>query len=338
MAGKSGQQRDRIDLLTSLQQTPYHYGFYSALRQLECLYKDKPRIGYARKPVDDAVRYGQEPTMQFAPSTLVSFETKAEKRAKLKVYFFGVFGVNGPLPLHLTEFARSRIRHSKDDTLTEFTDLFHHRLLTLFYRAWADKEPTVQYDRTDNDRFAFYVATLLGIGETSQQKRDVIPDHTKLHFAAHLGCHTGHASGLKAILMDYLQVIVNIEEFVGEWLDMPKDSLCYLNDDITTGQLGISTIIGSRSWQCQHKFRIVLGPLDREDYDNLLPTGNKLESLRSLVKNYMGIEYNWEINLILKKEQVPTAQLGKFARLGWTSWSKATKRDNDANDLTLGMG
>ncbi|MEE9423023.1 MAG: type VI secretion system baseplate subunit TssG [Gammaproteobacteria bacterium] len=338
MASKNGQQRNDIDLLSGLQQNPYQYGFYSALRQLECLYKDKPRIGYARKPSDDAVRYGQEPSMKFASSTLASFGAKNGAVAKLKVLFFGVFGVNGPLPLHLTEFARSRTRHSKDDTLTEFTDLFHHRLLTLFYRAWADKEPTVQHDRKDKDRFAFYIATLLGIGEISQQKRDVIPDHTKLHFAAHLGCHTGHASGLQAMLIDYLQVKVNIEEFIGEWLDMPTDSLCYLNDDITTGQLGVSTIIGSRSWQCQHKFRIVLGPLDREDYDSLLPTGDKLESLRGLVKNYMGIEYDWEINLILKKEQVPTAQLGKFARLGWTSWSEAADRDSDANDLTLAMG
>ncbi len=179
MAGKNGQQRDHIELLASLQQQPFHYGFYAALRQLECLYKNKPRIGYSRKPSDDAVRFGQEPSMQFAPSALASFEAKEGKLLKLKVLFFGVFGPNGPLPLHLTEYARSRIRNSKDDTFAEFTDMFHHRLLSLFYRAWADKEPTVQYDRPDKDRFAFYVASLLGISESSLLKRDAIPDHPK---------------------------------------------------------------------------------------------------------------------------------------------------------------
>jgi type VI secretion system protein ImpH len=138
--------------------------------------------------------------------------------------------------------------------------------------------------------------------------------------------------------MDYLQVIVNIEEFVGEWMDMPNDSLCYLNDDITTGQLGVSTIIGTRSWQCQHKFRIVVGPLDLREYESLLPTGNKLESLCSLVKNYVGIEYKWDINLILKQQQVPTAQLGKTTQLGWTSWSQTNNRDTPADDLVLSMG
>ncbi|MEO1881498.1 MAG: type VI secretion system baseplate subunit TssG [Methylococcales bacterium] len=338
MASKNGQQRDHIALLTRLQNQPYKYGFYAALRQLECLYKDKPRIGYSRRPSDDAVRFGQEPSMQFAPSTLASFDTKSGALSKLKVFFFGVFGPNGPLPLHLTEFARSRIRNSKDDTFAEFADIFHHRLLSLFYRAWADKEPTVQYDRSDKDRFAFYVASLLGVGETSQQKRDVISDHTKIHFAAHFGCHTRHASGLKSMLSDYFQLPVEIEEFIGDWLMIPDDSLCFLNNDSSTGQLGISAVIGARSWQCQHKFRIIIGPLDIQEYESLLPTGNKLESMRSFVRNYIGFEYNWDINLILKKEQVPTAQLGKYAQLGWTSWLEADKREREVNDLYLNMG
>lgn len=337
MASKNRQQRNNLDLLTSLQQQPYSYGFYAAVRQLECLYKDKPRIGYSKKPVDDAIRFGQEPSMKFAPSTLASFDVKADTLSKLKVYFFGVFGANGPLPLHLTEFARGRIRNSKDDTFAEFSDIFHHRLLSLFYRTWADKEPTVQYDRAGEDRFAFYVSSLLGIGKASQQKRDLIPDYTKIHFAAHLGCHTQHASGLTAVLGDYFQVPVQIEQFIGEWLSIPKDSYCYLNKDVSIGQLGVSAIIGSSSWQCQHKFRIVIGPLDRRDYESFLPSGNKLESLRSLVNNYVGFEYNWDLNLILKKEQVLKAQLGQYAQLGWTSWLKASKREVDASDLYLKM-
>jgi len=338
MAGKNRQQSDNIELLTSLQQEPYKYGFYAALRQLECWYKGKPRIGYSVKPADDAVRFGQMPSLQFAPSTLVSFDAKGGRVAKLKVYFFGVFGPNGPLPLHLTEFARSRIRNFKDDTFAEFVDIFHHRLLSLFYRVWADKEPTVQFDRADKDRFAFYVGSLLGIGESSLQKRDAIPDYTKLHFAAHLGCHTRHASGLQAILSDFLQMPVQIEEFIGEWLNIPEDSYCFLDDDRSTGQLGVSAVIGTKTWQCQHKFRLIVGSLDLPEYESLLPIGDKLESLHSLVNNYIGFEYNWDVNLVLKQEQVPTAKLGEYGRLGWTSWLKTGKREVDVNDLYLNMG
>jgi len=336
VASKDRNQSVNLELLNSLQQEPYKYGFYAALRQLECCYRDKSRIGYSVKPADDAVRFGQMPSLQFAPSTLASFEAKGV--SKLKVFFFGVFGPNGPLPLHLTEFARSRIRNSKDDTFAGFADMFHHRLLSLFYRAWADKEPTVQFDRPDKDRFVFYIGSLLGIGEPSQQKRDAISDYTKLHFAAHMGCHTRHASGLQSILSDTLQMPIQIEELIGEWLDIPKNSYCYLNDDMSTGQLGLSAVIGTRTWQCQHKFRIIVGPLDLCEYESLLPLGDKLESLRSLVKNYIGFEYSWEVNLVLKKQQVPTVQIGKYGRLGWTSWLKAGKREVNVNELYLNMG
>ena len=338
MAGKDRNQNLNVDLLTSLQQEPYKFGFYAALRQLECLYSDNPRIGYSVKPADDIVRLGQMPSLQFAPSTLASFDVKGKGASKLKVFFFGVFGPNGPFPLHLTEFARSRIRNSKDDTFAEFVDLFHHRLLSLFYRAWADKEPTVQLDRPDKDRFAFYVGSLLGIGGAALQQRDAVHDNTKLHFAAHFACHTHHASGLKNILSDILQMPIQIEEFIGEWLPIPKDSYCYLDNDPDTGQLGVSAVIGTRTWQCQHKFRIIIGPLDLSEYESLLPIGDKLESLCYLVKNYIGFEYSWEVNLVLKKAQVPTVQLGDYGRLGWTSWLKSGKREVNVNDLYLNMG
>ena len=103
--------------------------------------------------------------MAFAPSTLSAFEEQAGGRPpRLEQRFFGLLGPNGPLPLHLTEYARDRLRHHGDRTLVRFLDLFHHRLALLFYRAWAEARPTVQHDRPDEDRFATYVGSLAGYG------------------------------------------------------------------------------------------------------------------------------------------------------------------------------
>lgn len=338
MAGQDRDSNTGLDLLVELANDPYKFGFYEVLRLFECLHKNNPRFGYSALPKNDSVRLGQTPSLLFAPSTLDSFTRDGNQLAKLKVLFFGVFGPNGPLPLHLTEYARNRIRNAKDTTLSDFADMFHHRLLCLFYRAWADKEPTVQLDRPENDKFLLFVGSLLGLGEASLRQRDAICDHIKLHFAAHFGCHTHHAEGLISILNHYFKVTVKIHEFIGEWLDIPEDSYCYLNSIETTGQLGISSVIGVKSWQCQHKFRIIMGPLTLKDYENLLPTGNKLKNLLDLVNNYVGFEFNWDVNLLLKKEEVPATQLGQYGQLGWTSWLQTGIREIDANDLYLRRG
>lgn len=336
MASQIRNQSFAVTVLEDLQQEPYKYDYYQFVRLIECMYPDKQRFGYSAKPSDDAIRMGQLPSMQFAPGAIATFETNANYPASLKVFFFGLFGPNGPLPIHLTEFARNRINIARDPTLAEFADLFHHRLLSLFYRAWADKEPTVQLDRPKNDRFSFYVGSLLGIAEQSQRQRDEIPDHTKLHFAAHMGCQTKHANGLIAILHAYFQVPVAVEEFVGEWLVIPKDSLCYLNAaNQQTSQLGVSATIGLRSWQCMHKFRVLVGPLDLQQFESLLPNGKKVTAFSDLVKNYIGFEFKWDLNLILKKNEVPTVQLGKYGWLGWNSWLAIKNRMNDARDVLI---
>jgi type VI secretion system protein ImpH len=335
MAGANGIKDVDLDFLVNLSQEPYAFGFYAALRELECCYGTHPRLGHSARPSDDAIRLGQTPSMMFAPSTLAAFVSKPHLPPQLKVYFFGVFGPNGPLPLHLTEYARNRVRDAKDSTFEDFADMFHHRLLCLFYRSWADKEPTVHLDRPAQDRFARYVGSLLGIGDASLSHRDSFPDHAKLHFAAHLGCHTKHSEGLESILNDFFQVPVKVQEFIGEWLDIPKDSYCFIDTDYTTGQLGVSAIIGVRSWQCQHKFCITMGPLSLSQYESFLPIGDRLKNVLAAVNNYVGFEFNWDLNLILKKEEVPVARLGQYGRLGWTSWLQTSNRVKDANDLYL---
>ncbi len=335
MAGADGNKDSDVELTAALAEAPYRFGFFEALRQLECMHRTHPRLGCSSRPVDDAVRLGQTPSLQFAPSTLAAYTAESGGVARLLVYFFGLFGPNGPLPLHLTEFARNRLRNAKDPVLADFADLFHHRLLSLFYRAWADKEPTVQLDRPEHDRFSVYVGSLLGLGMPALRRRDAMPDHAKLHFAGHLGCHTRHAAGLASIVSDFFGVPVAIIEFVGEWLAIPDDSYCYLDRSDTTGQLGISAVAGTRSWQCQHKFRIRLGPLGLNDYERMLPGGDCLQPLAAIVRNYTGFELNWDLQLVLRKEEVPAAQLGQFGRLGWTGWIESRHRTRDADDLHL---
>ena len=118
-----GREADTVALFARLAEAPHEADFYQTLRRLECLFESKPRWGHARKPADEAVRFGQEPDLWFAPAPLASFSTK-DGRPRLQVRLFGLRVPNGPLPLHITGYARERLRQHGDPTLTRFLDIF----------------------------------------------------------------------------------------------------------------------------------------------------------------------------------------------------------------------
>lgn len=325
-----------LELQSELAESAKEFDFYAAIRQIECAHPDFARLGESQQPSDDPVRLGQTPTLAFASSTLSAYKPpEGDKAAKLRNYFFGVFGPHGPLPLHMTEYARDRLHNSEDPTLCGFADLFHHRMLSLFYRAWARTQPTVNFDRPAEDRYLTYIGATCGLGMPSLRERDEMPDKSKLFHAGILSSQTRSAEGLGIIIGNFFGLPVNIQQFVGHWINLPRESQCKLGDSPETGSLGMTTVIGERIWDCQSRFRVQLGPLGIKQYRQLLPTGDSFKRLVAIVKNYIGDELSWDLQLILKKEDVPTLQLGQSAQLGWTTWAKKDELKEDSYDLIL---
>ncbi|MEN8177255.1 MAG: type VI secretion system baseplate subunit TssG [Pseudomonadota bacterium] len=325
-----------LELQRQLHDEPYNYDFYWAVRLLECVHPDNPRVGEALRPADEPVRFSQQASLAFAPSTLSGFEIGKEGKASLmEVLFFGLFGPNGPLPLHLTDYARDRLRNSDDSTFSRFADIFHHRFLSLFYRSWANARPAVSFDRPDSDQFAKYIGATCGYGIPSLSERDAMPDNAKFHYAGWMSCQTRNSGGLKAILSDFFNLPVSIDEFIGHWLTLPRDARLLLGKSRETGILGMTAILGEAVWDCQSKFRISLGPLNLIDYERFLPGGDGLKHLKAIVRNYIGDDLSWDLNLILKKKEVPELRLGEERQLGWTTKMVDGLPDRDMDDLLL---
>jgi type VI secretion system protein ImpH len=336
MAGETGPKTHALELFDSFQESPYQFDFFQALRRLECAYASEPRLGESLHVKREQIRLGQDPTLAFPPSTLASFrQGKAPSPPRLGVYFFGLLGANGPLPLHLTEYVYDRLRNEHDPTLVAFLDLFHHRLLTLFYRAWANAQPTVSFDRPAQDRFGTYLASLFGLGLPALRERDAMPDLAKLYYAGRLACQTRHAEGLQAMLQDFFKLPVRIREFVGDWIELPENSRWRLGASPDAGTLGSTIILGAKIWQAQQKFRVILGAIDFAEYRRMLPGGMSLQRLIALVRNYIGDELDWDLNLILQESEVPPLCLNGQSRLGWTSWLTQGRLGRDGDDLVL---
>jgi type VI secretion system protein ImpH len=167
----------------------------------------------------------------------------------------------------------------------------------------------------------------------SMRERDAMPDRAKLLFAGHLSCQTRHADGLRVIIAAFFGVPAHIEEFVGEWMDIAPHEQTRLGMHEQAGHLGLSTVLGARVFGCQHKIRIVLGPLDLAFFRAMLPGQYGLVELSAIVRNYVGDELAYDVNLVLRQNEIPPLKLDGGAQLGWTTW--LSEKNTDADDVIL---
>ncbi|HZT55261.1 MAG TPA: type VI secretion system baseplate subunit TssG, partial [Burkholderiaceae bacterium] len=223
-AGDSGDSVRAQRVFDEIESAPHRYDFFAVLRIVESLHRARPRLGRALRPRDEPLRLGQDPEMDFAPAAVSSFEQGPRGVRRLGQRFFGLFGPMGPLPLHLTEYARERQRNHGDATLARFADQFHHRALLLFYRAWAQAQPTVHLDRRADDGFSRWLGSLAGIGDAAFTGRDSLSDDAKRHRVALLAHGAKTAEGLTKLLRGWFGTAVRLESHVGHWLAIrPED-------------------------------------------------------------------------------------------------------------------
>lgn len=321
-------------LWARLVEQPFEHDLFMLLRRLDAQ-GDHPLLGRAPRPRDEPLRLGQEPSMAFAPSNVSGVEVDEDGAPRISIYGFGLFGPNGPLPLHLTEYARERKRHHADNTLSAFADLFHHRLILLFYRAWADAQSVNSLDRTDGHRFVDYVASLMNMGQPGLKARDRIADHARTHMAGHLVRQTRNPEGLIQILRLYFDVPVRVVEFVSDWVHIDERQVSRIGLLGRNHRLGSGATIGLAVRDAQGKFRLELGPLSQQQFREFLPGSPRLQQVVDWVRQYVGIEFAWELRLVLSKPEARGMRLSSDQRLGWGSWLGTRLSDTDAGDMVF---
>lgn len=315
---------------------PYGFDLFFALRTIQAHHPELPRLGMAARPRFEPVRMGQDPSLSFAPATIAKvLPAQAGQPERITIWSFGLYGPNGPMPTHLTEYVRDRLYHHGDETLARFSDVFHHRLMLLFFRAWSDAQPTVSLDRPGNDTFGRHVGSLIGLGEASSRDRDLVPDHAKWFMSGHLTRQTRNPEGLQRALQVYFDCDVRIDEFCLHYLELEPDQQTQLASIPVNGQLGVDTVLGSRVPDAQSKFHVHIGPLKLEQYQQFLPGQTSFMALVDWIRNYLGIEYAWDVRLVLHRDDVPAVRLGGMAQLGWTSWMLDEPAIKDADDLGI---
>lgn len=309
---------------------------FELLRRLE---SDGARFG---RSGPDPARLGQEARQSFAASDVAGFvPASGDTPARVSVNVLGLIGPEGPMPLHMTRWIIQRLSNrwfsgegqgaSADTAFLDFANLLQHRMIALYWRAWADARPEIHVAHGDGERITAMLRALAGIGLPGEMTGDARLDGAKLLHATSLAQQVQGPQRLTQFLETVLGVPVRIEEWKGHWIDIPAPLQTRLGADHCG--LGTGAVAGARTFDRQSRAELRLGPLNLAAFETLIDDDAARARLRDAILFAMGREIVFDVRLVLRADAVPRARLGA-CRLGRTAWLDPVP-GRDADDLCL---
>jgi type VI secretion system protein ImpH len=325
MADTNG--RTGSDLIRDMISAARGFDFFRVIRLLELSLPDRAPIGHDAAPQDEIVHIRPDASFRFPPGAIarISFDDESSKKpASMTISFFGLYGRYGTLPWHYT----SRIIHIErpsiadrrfpDSGLRAFIDIFNHRLTSLFYRAGVKYRWPLTFRIMGKDEATNNLIAFTGLGTRHLRNRFSFPDSVLLRYAG-IFMAPPSASSLATLLSDFLGVLVRVGQFQGEWLHIEEDDRNRIGFIKGNNRLNHNFTIGNRIFSRQHRFRIIIGPIDFNRFTTLLPTQEAFQRMCMLVRLRAGVSMKFDCAIMVKKKTVPGIALGKkFACLGRT--------------------
>ena len=303
----------------------YKFSFFKAVSLLESLFPVKSPLGQTLEPDKEAVRFSVKPSLAFPGSDISKLEQSADDGpAQMEVTFMGLIGPAGVMPHWYTELVYGRI-WKKDHSLAGFLNIFHHRLISLFYLAWKKYRFEASYLPDARDRLSHCLLSLAGLGTPGLVERIGLPAESLAFYSGLLSRSIPSAQAIESAVEYFAGTDVNIEQFIERMLPISPEDQTRLG--AANSHLGVDAVCGSYIRECTTKFRVNLGPVGYENFLRFLPTGDLLPPIFALVRCMVGIEYEFDITVFLNRDEVPPCILGEDTptapRLGWSTWVKS---------------
>ena len=328
----------------TLYEEPYHFDFFQAVRLLGLLRPDRAPVGRDADPGREVARFRAHLSLSFPASSIHRLESPADDAdapPEMTVAFLGLTGPMGVLPHAYTELLMERTR-AGDRTAAAFFDLFHHRLISLFFRAWERVRPPLAFERGEHDRFSSYLFDLIGLGAGPLRDRHDFPDASLLFYSGLFAQRHRPAVVLEALLSESFGLPVEVRQFVGRWLRLEPDDLSTLGASGRHNQLGTSFVLGARTWDEPGKFRLRIGPLNFPQFLALLPDGPTFRPLAQMARLFVDAEFDFDLQLVLRAADVPPCLMssapGAGARLGRYAWLTSRAVTKDVDDAVFPAG
>jgi len=328
-------QRAMQQLLTD---RPRGFAFFRAVHVLSRLHPERNPIGEWHDPSTEIIRFVVPPSLAFPPTEITSLdltELDANRPARMGVAFFGLTGPQGVMPHAYTQHVADRTR-ARDTAMRDFLDMFHHRLISLFYRAWARHRFVESVESGRPDRLRDHLLDLIGFGTKGVQNRSAVRDDSLAYYAGLLAARPRSATGLAQLVADYFAVRAVVEQFVGAWRTLGSTGRFDVGADSDDGRLGFG-VVGDAVWDPQARVRLRLGPLTRRQFDDFLPSGSAHAALVALARLYADEQVGVEAQLVLKRDDVPGVRLGApdIPTLGLGTWLRVHPMQRDPDETVL---
>ncbi len=353
---------------------PYEFQFHQAIRLLEQASQEKSAIGqlhaaigHSTSPNNEFVRFKHSSSLRFNAASIQNIESVSLSHNDESTQYqwlvnsscLGLTGSEGILPFHTSELIQQQARE-KSTSLADFFDLFNHRTLSLFYRAWHKYRLPVNYEEnrltskhnnpapppTKRDHFTIALASLCGLGTLLYEKELPIPLESLISYSGLLSQGNISASALESIIASYFDLVVEIEQFQPQWQSIPTDIQTQLpsqeNPLGTNNILGANMILGCEGYHIQSKFMIRISPLAYDEFMSLSPGSKKLVALQKLIQLAVGEEFDFELSITVNDGEIPAAALVSNnvyqPKLGWNTHLSSSSNGNDLVEVVLSKG
>lgn len=348
----------------SLLNSPRTFRLFQAIRLIELIEKRDPsdqkktsQIGLGGLPSREMIRLGTIAKSRFAGTEIEDIEAsditrrrQSPWRYRILTSTLGLTGSVGALPRNYTALLLERLK-KHDHAMADFFDLFNHRSLSLFYRSWAKHRLELGYEssKTRNngvDPVTGLLNSLVGQGLPQTQNRNPYHDNTLISFSGLFSSTRRSASGLETILQGLLGTTATVSQFQPHWLNLELSECTRLGTGghhrPANNQLGVTAICGERVFDMQSQFRIGISAPSFRRFASLLPGQQQFQIICDVTRRYVGMEFDFEVQVELKGEHVPQIRLDKNAdvrpQLGRNCWLTSVPMKETVRDAVFRVG
>lgn len=314
-------------LLDRLIREPERFEFTTALRVAEA--------------EAEAVDIVSDPSTLLAPTAIASVE-RVNETVRIRSTLSGLVGAFGALPPAYSEIALKEERR-RSRSLLAFLNLFADPLLRFFVGAHEKyRLPRLLRWRglAGGNRIVGSVLALAGLRTARLRELNAAGDDAVLRYAGLFAQTSRNASALGAMLQEHLGLPVAIEQFRGRWIEVPDAERTAIGAP-RGSRLGVDAMAGQAIRDHAGAFRVVIGPTGYLDYLSLEPGSPRLGDLMALARLYVGSGLSFDVQVVLKKEDVPECRLGDAVsppKLGWNCWARVAPLTADSRDAIVQAG